>query len=1107
MANHISDISERERALNPAGSFAVQAPAGSGKTELLMQRYLALLSTVERPEEILALTFTRKAAGEMQGRIIASLNKANSGVEPKEPHEMKTVSLAREALKRNAEKGWGLLQNPGRLKIQTIDSFSASLIRQMPLLSRIGGLPSIEDKPEELYREAARRTVLKVEEDGRDGDSVRGALRHLDNSIPTLTDRLVAMLGKRDQWLRHVKSGFSDDELRAVLEGSFERLIEDKLKRVKSLFPKAAEGVLAASANFAAANLTADGKDNAVTKLSGMKAVPGCEAKDLPLWKGIKEMLVTDKDKWRKPKGINVNNGFPKDKTEPATTRKREFLELLESLSSQEALLTALSEAGGLPHPKFDDGEWEILSSLLHLLPIAEGELNEIFAGSGKADFQAVSMAAIDSLGPEDSPTDLMLSLDLRIRHILVDEYQDTSRTQLALIEALTRGWEEGDGRTIFVVGDPMQSIYLFREAEVGLFLDARINGIGNKRLEPLTLSTNFRSQSNIVGWVNGSFAEAFPSEEDVFTGSVTYSPSVAVKDGLSGDAVTIRLFDGRDDLAEAREAVSFIKAIDKKESIAVLCRSRLHLLEIVDELKKEGIGFRAQQIDSLPERPVIQDLFSLLRAVFHPYDRVAWLSILRAPWCGLGLSDLHALCLGDSDSPVWGLLDDEARFNSLSDDGKARLNAFREKMGAALEATGRMPLRDLLEGLWIGLGGPACLESEALLNDAEEFFGVIALLDKGGAIDSIEAVEERIKGLYADHGGSAGVNLDIMTIHKAKGLEFDHVILPGLGKKTKADEKKLLVWLERGDDLLLAPIEKKGGEEYGIYKCMREISRKKSALQDTRLFYVAATRARKKLYLLGHVKFEDSGIEADSQSFLSLIGKVLREDMVLSRSNEAALKESGRPLLKRLPAGWSAPGPLPPVFVHDSVEEVNLDNEPEFRWAGTAIRHLGTVVHRYLCRIADDGLSLWDVGKAAGEKGRIKAVLMGLGLGAKEAEERAGQAVGIISKALADGKGRWALSPHTEGAVEAAVTGVLKGEIIHAVIDRTFIEGDVRWVIDYKTSLHEGGSIEEFLENERERYRAQLEKYALILKAGGETRQIKKGLYYPALSGWIDWE
>src|SRR5262249_57592548 len=122
------------------------------------------------------------------------------------------------------------------------------------------------------------------------------------------------------------------------------------------------------------------------------------------------------------------------------------------------------------------------------------GQLEGEFGVKGRVDHTYGAGAAREALTDVGMPTDLALRTGLSLRHILVDEFQDTSLAQFDLIEMLTAGWEEGDGRTLFVVGDPMQSIYQFREAEVGLFLRARDSGIGSIRLEALRLRRNFLS-------------------------------------------------------------------------------------------------------------------------------------------------------------------------------------------------------------------------------------------------------------------------------------------------------------------------------------------------------------------------------------------------------------------------------------------------------------------------------------------------------------------------------------------------------------------------------------------------------------------------------------
>ncbi|CAG1064492.1 ATP-dependent helicase/nuclease subunit A [uncultured bacterium] len=1098
----MTDDIARERALDPSASFVVQAPAGSGKTELLMQRYLKLLALVERPEQILALTFTRKAAGEMRSRILAAMSRAKEGRAPSAAHEAKTFALAARVLERDAAMGWSLLENPGRLKVQTIDSFSASVVRQTPVLSGLSRY-TVTDEPEEFYREAAARTVALVEEDGPAGEALRKALGHLGNSVKGLMDRLVVMLERRDQWLRHLRHEASGPELRFILEGSLQRLIGHELETIARAFPPGIPGVIAPYARYAASNI--EDQDNPIKRLSECAGLPSCDSSALPEWHCLRKLLLTDKNTLRKK--VDVRDGFPAGKGD-AADRKREFTDLLSSFEKFDCMVESLGRVSRLPAPNFTDEEWEALEAIISLLPIAETNLAEAFAEKGSVDFQGVSLAALKALGTEDDPTDLMLSLDLRVQHILVDEFQDTSGTQMSLLETLTKGWTEGDGRTLFVVGDPMQSIYLFREAEVGLFLDARMGRIGTVRMEPLTLSRNFRSLEGVVSWVNKTMESAFAQSEDAFTGAVVYSPSVSVKGHVEGSGVDMTLFSARDDGAEAQKALSILKGIPEGETTAILCRSRGHLHSIVEALKKEGMQFGAQAIDPLAERTAVRDLMALLRALSHPLDRVAWLACLRAPWTALSLSDLHALCLGDRQGPVRALLGDGERLARLSADGRARAARFAKEFGKALEIWGRRQPSEALRGLWISLGGPACCDEEGR-EDAARFLSLIEEVESSGAV-SVREIDCRMKGLYADHA-SAGKKLDIMTIHKAKGLEFDNVIIPGMGKRARSDDKRLLVWMERGEeDLLLAPIESKGSVEGSrIYSYLSAIKKEKTANEEIRLLYVAATRAKKNLFLLGHVGMdEDGGIKAAPRSFLSRIPHALSEDMVTGAEAPEEAREKPVLRLKRLPITWELPKAMDALPSAGSFVQPSSDDGPRFYWAGEAVKHLGTAVHRYFCRIAKEGVDKWDLERLKGEEPRMRSMLKALGLSGAEAARASAEGVSILKKALDDEKGRWALSAHCEASSELPLTAVVRGEIIRVVIDRTFVDPEgVRWVIDFKTGTHAGGSLEEFLESERGRYRGQLQRYEEALRAYGETRPIRKGLYYPAHRAWVEVE
>ena len=158
------DSQERTQALDASQSFIVQAPAGSGKTELLIQRLLVLLNHVKAPEEILAITFTKKSANEMRTRVIKALKFALVSTEPEAAHTRQTWRLAKRVLARDNEYGWCLIDNPNQLRIQTIDALCTYLTKQLPLLAHFGAQPDIAMNPEPLYSEAIQEVLYHLEE-------------------------------------------------------------------------------------------------------------------------------------------------------------------------------------------------------------------------------------------------------------------------------------------------------------------------------------------------------------------------------------------------------------------------------------------------------------------------------------------------------------------------------------------------------------------------------------------------------------------------------------------------------------------------------------------------------------------------------------------------------------------------------------------------------------------------------------------------------------------------------------------------------------------------------------------------------------------------------
>ncbi|HTS52198.1 MAG TPA: UvrD-helicase domain-containing protein, partial [Burkholderiales bacterium] len=461
------DAQARATALDVERSFIVQAPAGSGKTELLIQRFLALLARVAWPEEVVAITFTRKAAGEMRSRVLGALAAARAGTPTPSEHERTTLELARAVITADLEHHWGLADNPARLRIETIDSLCCWLAGQMPLLSRLGGMPALEEDAARLYREAARETLAQLETPEW-SKQVAALLRHLDNDATRAEELLGRLLARRDQWVRHHR-GFD----REALTQGLVRLVRDRLRQARDAVPPELVAELLFCVRHATAHLASarTAPDNVVAE--ELATMPGAEPSDLALWQEVVRLLLTPKNEVRRQADRRV--GFPAatqrgidaaERRHRAQAKQRVEL-LYERVAALSDLTAALVEVKLLPAPEYTDEQWRLIEALGALLPLALAQLELVFRARGTVDFTQMLLAANRALGEPDAPTDLALALDYRLRHLLIDEFQDTSLSQYQLLLRLTAGWEPGDGRTVFAVGDPMQSIYRFREAEV----------------------------------------------------------------------------------------------------------------------------------------------------------------------------------------------------------------------------------------------------------------------------------------------------------------------------------------------------------------------------------------------------------------------------------------------------------------------------------------------------------------------------------------------------------------------------------------------------------------------------------------------------------------
>jgi ATP-dependent helicase/nuclease subunit A len=270
----------------------------------------------------------------------------------------------------------------------------------------------------------------------------------------------------------------------------------------------------------------------------------------------------------------------------------------------------------------------------------------------------------------------------------------------------------------------------------------------------------------------------------------------------------------------------------------------------------------------------------------------------------------------------------------------------------------------------------------------------------------------------------------------------------------------------------------------------------------------VAATRARRSLHLLGSAKMKDDGTvgEPESRSFLKLLWPVMADHFANLGPGVQEEQTQRVKSIRRLPATWQAPSaPTPVKWKRPGMERVQRP-EVAFEWANLRSRYAGAALHGFLQRIGREGLDSWDEPAVRSRGGNYRAVLTNLGVPPGELAWAAERVESGLLRTLRDPRGRWVLENHADAASELAIAGMMEGSLCEAVIDRTFIdEHGVRWIIDYKTSAHEGGNLENFLEQEKERYREQLERYARLM-IQRDDRPIRLGLYFPLLGEWLEW-
>ncbi len=646
----VPDAAERNAALDIHHSWIVEAPAGSGKTGLLIQRYLKLLAEgeVEQPGDVLAITFTRKADGEMRRRILEQLSATQAGKSlPARAgaFEITTRQLAAAALARDRALGWRLLENPQQLNIRTIDSFCAELAGSMPLVAGAGGRYSPTDDPGPLYELAAERTLLHM--GGKDPvlteDLEKLLLRR--DAQPLDVRRLLAdMLRQREQWgelvplkTEKLTDQALDEEIRPRLDETLQRLIGQELVATADLIGPDLLKRLASLGHSLSSCPGYNGDLSPIALCEGRPQAPTTSAGDLDHWVCLAKLLLTKDGSWRAGMAKNTLR-FEASKAEQQQTK-----DLIGAFQDREqlhpGLRKAIQQLSELPEPDFPEDQWQAVKALCRVLRQALLELQIVFAERHTCDFSEVALTAKALIRSDAGTSDILSTSIGRLKHLLVDEMQDTSAGQYELLEALTASWD-GATQTLFLVGDPKQSIYEFRQARVERFRrvmeDRRF---GHLTIGPLRLHANFRSQASLVEAFNTTFSQILPALDDASltpdSVNVPFTPATPTRSAAGRPALYWHAAEealpnassashrgASSDHASpggyAHEIRSIIETFLYKwptrpadggepcrpPRIAVLARSRSHLASVIQEFHEDrGSGplpFRAVDIEAL---------------------------------------------------------------------------------------------------------------------------------------------------------------------------------------------------------------------------------------------------------------------------------------------------------------------------------------------------------------------------------------------------------------------------------------------------------------------------------------------------------------------------
>jgi len=1094
------DSKQRKEALDISQSFLVRAPAGSGKTGLLTNRNLVALSVANTLDEVVGMTFTNKAAQEMKNRIGQSIRRAKNGYTPKNDFEAENLKLAKAALANSDRHGWGLGESCEHLNISTIDAFCRTLLKGRYETSEHLSCSMDVMADATIMYEYAAQMVLNKCEDKVYGSDIRRLLSHFGNRASKVEELIVGALQKRDRWLEYIFEGRNETKSKLELnraefvdsvfhKESIElRKFEGRLQGVFSKLQTPASMVDFLAHGF---NSNLVGSSEAIKYMSSV----------------LLTQKLTAKTRFTKKDGVPTDKGL-----------KVDVVESLKELALE--LQPTLKELSYLPQSCFKSTEWTLLNTLFSIMPMAIASLKLAFNKYSKVDFIEVALAAVYALkgDSELGATDAAINKTQAIKHLLIDEFQDSSDLQMNMLKLIVQAWSGEQSCSVFLVGDAMQSLYGFRGANVNQFMTAE-NGIGKLKLNVLSLHTNFRSSRGVIDWVNSVFSHAFPQEDDLVVSACAYNPSIAVKEEYVEQPVQVHGFvnDSNESTNESAFILNKIKDIQLKNpdsSIAVLGRTRSALMPVIEAFEADlGVSKVDVDISLLKTEPVAKVIISLAKSLSNPTDDVALYSLMTSPLIGLGVTEISQL--GDGYASLCESIRfyDHDGFDSFEEDTQETLHILRTVFND-VDRSFHSSFYDVLISAWDQLSGGSILKS---LDDQYIADTLFALFDNDeSSYITDKYINDKIAMLYkpvkAIHDNSNPVQF--MTIHKAKGLEFDYVFIPSATKSGNARDNQLLQWSEmkvgsRALSVLATSQEMGLTKDSSQYiKFLNRLQARKEREELVRLGYVGCTRAISQLFITGkmNVDSEKNQLKPPAKnSLLGLIYQGLKEDATLHHCDgtEIEVDKEFEPTVKKIVRyGEIAIEGRNQLSQFESAEIYKPITQNRIVWLDESSKHEGVVIHKLIEQIGLEGLNKWDESRLRMYKGVIHSMLKELIGNGQQLMRSVERVCSDLSNAVNCEEFRQLAGHHRCDDLELRVALQHNGKLIYLVIDKGFIDKDgTGKVVDWKSAIDTREHQVSFVHFQKGIYKR---KMALYKKAYAEIYgidNVEASLYFTSLN------